>query len=132
MASSQINRAIESAISLITALVVEIIQQPGFCPRVTNALAEGHYAEVSGYVGQIACSVAYWVFVVMGHKVAGLTTDAQRKWFFSNLEAGTITVKNVGYVAPDNYPLRAVVEVFQSGAVEKIITAELGKALGGR
>lgn len=99
----------------------------------TGFLRAGHDMNIQDNIGEILCNVFYWRHVVYGHRV--LTTDKSRKWWFwylKNILGGSYQRKTdgpVGYVPPNDYILRASVNVMSKIDMEAIFMKYLRSLL---
>lgn len=135
-------RFFAEVIDKVTDRVIEIIKTPGFAPvgdkeydPNSGALRKGHKAIWEGKVSKkVISEMDYWKWVVINHRV--LTTQKALRWWFGYFlkQHPDFQRKTVGpprWVPADEYQIRAINHLMNSGIIEDIVSTELRKYLGG-
>ena len=112
------------------------IKMPGFSPTDKNKLRDNHRVTGSGTERSIVNNTPYLKWILSGHRV--LTTPRSKRWWFWYLNTvlgGGYTRKTNGargYVAPNNYPRRAMIHMTAGGHFKQIQTKWLKMFIGGK
>ena len=137
MLESDFSIVADDILTAVTFLVDEIIKQPGMCPVDTGNLRAGHTPQtMSKMVKYITNSVYYWVFIVYGHASRLQISPEEVRAIAAKYPAGYMRMQRPtgykGYVPPNNYLMRAVVQAFYGGYVQKLVEEKLMMGLRGR
>lgn len=140
--TSNWNIFFKDVIDKVADRALEIIKTPGVCPvgekeydPHSGALMAGHKAVWAGNATkQIISEMEYWKFVVINHRV--LTTEKARKWWFGVFlkEHPDFQRKTPGgnrQVLANQYQVKAINILLQTGACGSIVQVQLNKFLAG-